>query len=590
VCAAQASATNRFAEVGGNGGEPCSSFDPCPIETAINSAAAADDVTLLGGLPPTPYTTSTALVIPSNVTVHGTIGARPVIQTNTGSDDGVTLNAGSVLRDVTVNYTSVNNAAIMLQGGGTLERVTGKSTGGSSIAGCGTVDGGTPVIRDSVCWYNGPATPNPVGGVMARNGTADPQTLTLRNVTAVSSGANDEAGIFALQSSGGAMTVNATNVIALAEAGADVAYNSSFPPTAINLDHSNYDTESADPFNRITNPGTGAPNFNQTEGPVFVDLSAGDFHQQPTSAGTIDLGTATGVLGGELDFDGQPRIIGPLPDIGADELRHATTTAIACVPPSFTIGTGNSSCTATVTDTGTGPTTPTGDVNFATGSSGDFSGGGVCTLSPVSPGVASCELSYTPTAVGTGSHHITGSYAGDTTHEPSLGSTDIAVLARPTSTSVACSPTSLTLGAGSSTCTATVTDTANSPTPPTLNTGFTTDGPGAFSSSSCTLNGSGNQASCSVIYTPSAVGTGSHQITASYSGDPTHEASQGSTLLGVLAAPVTTPSVPTTPAPVPTAPAPFDLSAAIKKCKNKFPKGPKRKKCIKRAKRLAGVA
>jgi hypothetical protein len=34
---------------------------------------------------------------------------------------------------------------------------------------------------------------------------------------------------------------------------------------------------------------------------------------------------------------------------------------------------------------------------------------------------------------------------------------------------------------------------------------------------------------------------------------------------------------------------PIDLRAAIKKCKKKFPKGPKRKKCIKRAKRRAQV-
>jgi hypothetical protein len=33
----------------------------------------------------------------------------------------------------------------------------------------------------------------------------------------------------------------------------------------------------------------------------------------------------------------------------------------------------------------------------------------------------------------------------------------------------------------------------------------------------------------------------------------------------------------------------FDLKAAIKKCKKKFPKGPKRKKCIKRAKKRAGL-
>jgi hypothetical protein len=39
----------------------------------------------------------------------------------------------------------------------------------------------------------------------------------------------------------------------------------------------------------------------------------------------------------------------------------------------------------------------------------------------------------------------------------------------------------------------------------------------------------------------------------------------------------------------PTTATAFNLKAAIKKCKKKFPKGPKRKKCIKKAKRRAGL-
>jgi len=565
--ATSASAANRFAEVGGDGLNPCLESNPCPIETAINGAASGDDVTLLAGLPPAPYVTSTPLVVPSNVTVHGATGAGAVIQASGGgSEPGVKLNAGSVLRDVVVDFDGPNLPAVQLTGGGTVERVTARGTGGTSTGGCGTLDGGTMVIRDSVCWHDGPASANTVGGITARNSTGVDQTLTLRHVTAISSD-NGEAGIAAVRVSGGGLTINATNVIAFSGTGVDVTYVPGFTPTAIALDHSNYDTE-ADPNNVITNPGTGS---NQTAAPVFVDRLGGDFHQQPTSAGTIDLGTATGLLGGELDFDGQPRTIGPFPDIGADELRHPTTTSVACAPTTFTVGTGSTSCTATVTDTGSSPTTtPTGDVSFATGGSGSFSAGGACSLSPVSTGVASCSLTYTPTAVGTGSHQVTSSYAGDTAHEPSQGSTQVGVLARSTTTSVVCSPASLTFGAGGSTCTATVTDTAGNPTPPSLNVGFTTNGAGAFSSSSCSLNGSGNQASCSVVYTPSAVGTGSHQITGSYSGDPTHQTSQGSGLLGVVS-PATQ----------------FDLKAAINKCKKKFPKGPKRKKCIKRAKQRA---
>lgn len=414
--------------MGGNGAEPCLVSDPCSIETAINDASTAtsDDVTLLGGLPPAPYTTSTPLVVPPNVTVHGAIGARPLIQADgNGSAPGITLGVGSVLRDLVLDFDGPNLPAIQLVGGGTLERVTSRTTGSSSPGACGTLDGGTPVIRDSVCWHDGPTTVNPAGGVIARKGVVDPQILTLRNVTAISSDNNDEAGIFAIQSSGNALTVNATNTIAFSENGSDVAHIAGFTPTAINLDHSNYDTES-DPSNVITTPGTGTGN--QTTPPVFVDRLAGDFHQQPTSAGTIDLGTATGVGMDELDFDGHSRTFGAAPDIGADEIRNLTSTAIACAPTSLTVGTGSTTCIATVTDTSSSPTNPTGSVSFTSNGGGTFSGSGTCLLVG-NAGQPSCQVTYTPTTVGTGSHQITTSYPGDSSHEPSQGSTAVAVTA-----------------------------------------------------------------------------------------------------------------------------------------------------------------
>lgn len=94
--------------------------------------------------------------------------------------------------------------------------------------------------------------------------------------------------------------------------------------------------------------------------------AAGDFRQLPTSAGTIDLGTATGLQIGELDFEGQPRTSGAAPDIGADERQRPTTTTAACAPNSLTLGAGSSTCTATVTDTAGSPTTPTLSVDFTT--------------------------------------------------------------------------------------------------------------------------------------------------------------------------------------------------------------------------------
>jgi hypothetical protein len=459
--------------VGGDGAEPCLETDPCAIEVAINSASSSDDVTLLGGLLPTPYVTSTALSVPANVTVHGeTVGAPPVIETDAVDAPGVDLHAGSVLRDVVVEYSGSNNPAVRLTGGGMVERVTGHATAeaGSTTGGCGTLDGGAPVIRDSICWHDQPGLNG--GGIEARNGSANAQTLTLRNVTAVTS--NARPGIFAVRSGTGTLVVNATNVIAHSGTGSDVGQIQGLSSDGVNLDHSNYDTEADTTAMNITDPGTGT---NQTAPPQFVNASSGDFRQLSTSTGTIDLGVAgivNGVNLGTLDFEGQARTNGAAPDIGADELQHQTSTAIACAPPSLTLGAGSSACTATVADTSAGPTTPTGQVSFSSGGSGSFSGGGACALAPGGTGVASCQVTYTPTAIGSGSHQITGSYPGDSTHEASQGSTALAVIA---------------------------------PAGPAPIAGFP--------------------------------------------------------------------------------PSSFDLAAAIKRCKKKFPKGPKRKKCIRRAKQRA---
>jgi Bacterial Ig-like domain (group 3) len=127
--------------------------------------------------------------------------------------------------------------------------------------------------------------------------------------------------------------------------------------------------------------------------------------------------------------------------------------------------------------------------------------------------------------------------------EPFNGENDFAFktyvtpVANPTSTSVKCEPPSVVAGQ-STTCTATVTDTAPSgQTTPTGTVNFTTSGPGSFSKTSCTLSGSGASASCSVTYTPKstpAEPVRTDTITATYEGDGTHEGSKGVTTVTVI--------------------------------------------------------
>jgi hypothetical protein len=76
------------------------------------------------------------------------------------------------------------------------------------------------------------------------------------------------------------------------------------------------------------------------------------------------------------------------------------------------------------------------------------------------------------------------------------------------------------------TCVATVVRGSGTKTP-TGNVSWTTNGSGSFVTSPCTLSGSAGTATCSVTYTPNAVGSGLHVITATYAGDPNFFTSNG---------------------------------------------------------------
>jgi len=109
---------------------------------------------------------------------------------------------------------------------------------------------------------------------------------------------------------------------------------------------------------------------------------------------------------------------------------RSTSTRIACSPNPFAPGDATT-CTATVSDIASGPpTTPTGTVNFSSDGTGSFEGS-PCTLSESSPGVATCQVSFSSMVPGT--ERITARYSGDAAHTASTGSTSVTT-AVPTST------------------------------------------------------------------------------------------------------------------------------------------------------------
>ncbi len=241
----------------------------------------------------------------------------------------------------------------------------------------------------------------------------------------------------------------------------------------------------------------------------------------PTTAGTVNV---SATYGGDSTHG---------PSVGGNAVtanKRVTGTSISCSPNPVSIG-QSATCTATATDSSPGTvSTPSGTVSFASNGSGSFTGS-PCNLVPGAVGTASCSVNYTPSGISSRTDTITGVYdpsSSDTVHNGSQGTFSLSVgfaAVDPTSTSVACSPSSVVIGQAT-TCTATVTDTASiGATQPTGTVTFT---PG----SSCSLgNPSGSSASCSVTITPTS--EGSLSVSASYAGDTTHGSSSGNTSVQV---------------------------------------------------------
>jgi hypothetical protein len=181
-----------------------------------------------------------------------------------------------------------------------------------------------------------------------------------------------------------------------------------------------------------------------------------------------------------------------------------------------------------VTDTAASPTTPTGTVTFgASVNDGSFSAS-TCTLAPAATsGQASCSVSYTPSSTPQvpGSVTLSGAYTGNSSHATSAGTTVLTITSGPaaTATTLTCQHAPLLRDK----CTAAVSDTSSgTASTPTGTVTFTSTRHGVFSKTTCTLSGTGPAASCFVYYTPLL---GTQTLTATYSGDSTHQPSAGKT-------------------------------------------------------------
>jgi hypothetical protein len=290
--------------------EPCNP-NPCNIGQAIQGSGvqSGDTVLLLPGNYITPDGSS--IVVVKNLTVAAE-STRPTISSNGSgvfhvSDGGTGTGSSAALRDLNIVATNLPTGdtaerAVDLLDGSTAERLYVNATGGSGATAMQLNDGAT--VRDSVVWAHSPAA---VGVMTGGSGGS------LRNVTAVGDpGAGD--GVFVSGVAGPNQTTTLRNVIASGLNDVHVTEGVAGDVTLVS-DHSNYDT-----LTTSGTPDTAAETHRQLTSPLFVNSATGDFHQLAGSP-TIDAGSADALdppLGAH-DIDGQARVQGSAPDIGADE-------------------------------------------------------------------------------------------------------------------------------------------------------------------------------------------------------------------------------------------------------------------------------
>src|SRR3989442_490478 len=138
---------------------------------------------------------------------------------------------------------------------------------------------------------------------------------------------------------------------------------------------------------------------------------------------------------------------------------NPTTTIVACSPATVLVN-NLTRCTATVTDTNsTGPITPSGNVTFASSSTGTFTG--ACALTGTGA-TASCATNVTYTPTGAGQDTGQSNYQGDNVHSTS-GGTSGAIPSTLKTSPVAISCPATTPINTPAACTVPVTDTSPAP-------------------------------------------------------------------------------------------------------------------------------
>ena len=301
VSPSAAQAAQRYAAPAGVGPEPCAQAAPCSLKEAVSKAKTADEVIVTGG-------TYTVTELPSsgpgvnNLYVHGDFGGPPPRLNASGVPFAIAIvGMGSRLAYMDLSNTGVGSSGTYCSEGVTVERIraVGSGEASSGITGISTCK-----LLDSLALASGK---NSVG--LINGGNFFTATSIVRNVTAIATGTGSKGVSISCFICGfmGSANFDLKNTIAAGDA-ADLETSSG---GTIAVSNSNFDKAVPNSPGSITDAGG-----NQTAPPLFVNAAAGDYRQAAGSP-TIDAGTSDQL--GALDLEGNARVVGSAPDIGAFE-------------------------------------------------------------------------------------------------------------------------------------------------------------------------------------------------------------------------------------------------------------------------------
>jgi hypothetical protein len=301
--AATAHAAQRYAAPSGSGPKAeCPQGNPCSLKDAMEGAKENDEVIVTSGA----YSlTETIFAGAAGLSIHGDpAGPMPTISAKLNVSAIQVEGLGSVIGYLDLTDTADEGSALFCIASRVEQmRLTAIGNGAK-----GLYQGPDCAVRDSVVLASGEGAT-----ALYTVGSNDTTNVT-RNVTAVARGP-DSVGISALNqdifSTSGVHKVDLKNSIAQGE-WADLLAKPGFEfPSEIFVSNSDFDRAGAEGTSRVVDLGA-----NQTAQPLFANAAGGDYREAAGSP-TIDAGVADQL--GATDFDGNPRVLGAAPDIGAFE-------------------------------------------------------------------------------------------------------------------------------------------------------------------------------------------------------------------------------------------------------------------------------